>query len=85
MLPVTFSVVSLHHTTTLNEILQRYISDYLKYGVLKKEPLRELNRTSQILQNRLANSFSNKSAEKKSENCLEMNIFTGIFQGFCQV
>ena len=52
VLPVIFSVVSSDHTTTINEILQRYISDYLKYSILKKQSLMELNRTSQILQNR---------------------------------
>ena len=29
--------------------------------------------------------FPRKPVEKKPENCVETNIFTGIFQGFCQV
>ena len=77
MLPVTFLAVSSDHTTTLNEILQRFISYYLKYSILKIHPLMELNQTSQILQ--ISQSFSNKSAEKKFENCLETNIFTDVF------
>ena len=77
VLPVTFLAVSSDHTTTLNEILQRFISYYLKYSILKIHPLMELNQTSQILQ--ISQSFSNKSAEKKFENCLETNIFTDVF------
>ena len=77
VLPVTFLAVSSDHTTTLNEILQRFISYYLKYSILKIQPHMELNQTSQILQ--IFQSFSNKSAGKKFENCLETTIFTHVF------